>query len=170
MQDLLSAIDDVSKENYVNKDALGAVGASFGGYSVLWLAGNHKGRFKALIDHDGMFNMESWYGTTEEMFFANHDTGGPYWGANPGETWKLDSPHKYVQNWDTPLLVIQGGLDFRVPESEGMQAFQAAQLKGIPSKMLYFPDENHWVLQPQNGILWQREFFGWLDRWLKNKP
>ncbi|MBI5916451.1 MAG: S9 family peptidase [Bacteroidetes bacterium] len=170
MQDLLSAIDDVSKEPYVDKTALGAVGASFGGYSVYWLAGNHQKRFKALIAHDGMFNMESWYGTTEEMFFANHDLETPYWSPSAGETWKLDSPHKYVQNWDTPILVIHGGKDYRVPETEGMQAFQAAQLRSIPSKYLYFPDEGHWVLQPQNSLLWQREFFGWLDRWLKNKP
>ena len=170
MQDLLSAIDDVATEPYVDKDALGAVGASFGGYSTYWLAGNHNKRFKAFIAHCGMFNMESWYGTTEEMFFADHDLEGPYWNPKAGETWQLDSPHKYVNNWDTPLLVIHGGLDFRVPESEGMQAFQAAQLKGIPSKFLYFPDEGHWVMQPQNGLLWQREFFGWLDRWLKNKP
>jgi dipeptidyl aminopeptidase/acylaminoacyl peptidase len=170
MQDLLSAIDDVATEPYVNKDALGAVGASFGGYSAYWLAGNHQKRFKAFISHCGMFNMESWYGTTEEMFFANHDLEGPYWNPNAGETWKLDSPHKYVDNWDTPLLVIHGGLDFRVPESEGMQAFTAAQMKGIPSKFLHFPDEGHWVQQPQNSLLWQREFFGWLDRWLKNRP
>lgn len=170
MQDLLSAIDDVAKEPYVNKDALGAVGASFGGYSVYWLAGNHNKRFKAFISHCGLFNLESWYGTTEELFFANHDLGGNYWQPNLPETWKLDSPHKYVQNWDTPMLVIHGGKDFRVPESEGMQAFQAAQLRGIPSKFLYFPDEGHWVNSPQNSILWQREFFGWLDKWLKNQP
>ncbi|MCB0520242.1 MAG: S9 family peptidase [Lewinellaceae bacterium] len=170
MQDYLSAIDDVSKETYVDKNNLGAVGASFGGYSVFWLAGNHKKRFKAFIAHDGVFNLESMYGTTEELFFVNHDLAGSYWQTPLPETWKLDSPHKYVQNWDTPILVIQGGKDFRVPESEGMQAFQAAQLRGIPSRFLYFPDENHWVLKPQNGILWQREFFGWLDRWLKGKP
>ncbi len=170
MQDLLSAIDAVSQEPYVNKDALGAVGASFGGYSVYWLAGNHNKRFKAFISHSGMFNMESWYGTTEEMFFANYDLKGPYWQNPLPETWKLDSPHKYVQNWDTPILVMHGGKDFRVPETEGMQAFQAAQLRGIPSKYVYFPNENHWILTPQNGILWQREFYSWMDKWLKLKP
>ncbi|TAK40393.1 MAG: S9 family peptidase, partial [Saprospiraceae bacterium] len=170
MQDLLSAIDEVAKEPYVNSDALGAVGASFGGYSVYWLAGNHNKRFKAFIAHDGVFNMESMYLSTEEMFFVNHDLEGPYWQTPQPKTWKLDSPHHYVQNWDTPILVIHGGKDFRIPETEGMQAFQAAQLRGIPSKFLYFPEENHWVLSPQNGILWQREFFGWLDRWLKKKP
>jgi len=170
MQDLLSAIDEVAKEPYVNRDALGAVGASFGGYSVYWLAGNHNKRFKAFIAHDGVFNFESMYLSTEEMFFVNHDLEGPYWQTPQPETWKLDSPHHYVQNWDTPILVIHGGKDFRIPETEGMQAFQAAQLRGVPSKFLYFPEENHWVLSPQNGILWQREFFGWLDRWLKKKP
>ena len=170
MQDLLTAIDEVAKEPYVDNDNLGAVGASFGGYSVYWLAGNHDGRFKSFISHCGLFNLESWYGTTEEMFFANHDLEGSYWQKDLPETWKLDSPHKYVQNWDTPLLVIHGGKDFRVPESEGMQAFQAAQLRGIPSKFLYFPEEGHWVSSPQNSILWQREFAGWLDKWLKVKP
>jgi dipeptidyl aminopeptidase/acylaminoacyl peptidase len=170
MQDLLSAIDEVAKEPFVDNDALGAVGASFGGYTVFWLAGNHEKRFKALISHDGIFNFESMYLSTEEMFFVNHDLGGSFWQTPLPETWKLDSPHKYVQNWDTPILVIHGGKDFRIPETEGMQAFQAAQLRGIPSKFLYFPEESHWVLSPQNGILWQREFFGWLDRWLKGKP
>ncbi|MEK7253188.1 MAG: S9 family peptidase [Bacteroidota bacterium] len=170
MQDLLTAIDTISAEPYVDKDNLGAVGASFGGYSVYWLAGNHNKRFKSFISHCGLFNLESWFGTTEEVFFGEHDLEKPYWDANPGETWKLDSPHKYVQNWDTPLLVIHGGKDFRVPESEGMQAFQAAQLQGIPSKFLYFPDEGHWVTQPQNSLLWQREFFSWFDKWLKGKP
>lgn len=170
MQDLLSAIDDVAKEPYIDKEKLGAVGASFGGYSVYWLAGNHNKRFKAFISHCGLFNLESWYGTTEELFFANHDLGGAYWQPELPETWRLDSPHRYVQNWDTPLLVIHGGKDFRVPESEGMQAFQAAQLRGIPSRFLYFPDEGHWVSTPQNSLLWQREYFGWLDKWLKGKP
>lgn len=170
MKDYLSAIDEVAKEPYVDADNLGAVGASYGGYSVYWLAGNHEGRFKTFISHCGLFNLESWYGTTEEMFFANHDLGGAYWQPNPGETWKLDSPHKYVQNWDTPILVIHGGKDFRVPESEGMQAFQAAKLQGVPSKFLYFPNEGHWVGKPQNSVLWQREFFGWLDQYLKVQP
>lgn len=167
MKDYLTAIDEAVKEPYVDADRLGAVGASYGGYSVYWLAGNHDGRFKTFISHDGLFNLESWYGTTEEMFFANWDIGGPYWEENMKEAYAKNSPHNFVQNWDTPILVIHGELDFRVPVAEGMQAFQAAQLQGIPSKFLYFPDEDHWVLKPQNGILWQREFFGWLDKWLK---
>lgn len=167
MKDLLSAIDDVKKETYVDENRLGAVGASFGGYSVFWLAGNHDKRFKAFISHDGIFNLESWYNTTEEMFFANWDLKGSFWNENRSKTWDTDSPHQYIANWDTPILVIHGGKDFRVPEAESMQAFQAAQLQNIPSQFLYFPEENHWVLTPQNGILWQRVFFEWLDQWLK---
>jgi dipeptidyl aminopeptidase/acylaminoacyl peptidase len=165
MQDYLSAIDDISKESYVDKNRRGAVGASFGGYSVYWLAGNHQKRFKAFISHCGMFNMESWYGTTEEMFFANHDQNGAYWD-NPAPYAK-GSPHHFVKNWDTPILIIHNEKDFRVPLGEGMQAFNAAQLKGIPSRFLYFPDENHHVKKPQNGVLWQRVFFEWLDTYLK---
>jgi len=168
MQDYLSAIDDASKESYVDKDRLGAVGASYGGYSVYWLAGNHNKRFKSFVAHAGLFNLESWYGTTEEMFFANHDIGGAYWDPKLKEEYLKNSPHNFVQNWDTPILVIHGEKDFRVPIGEGMQAFQAAQLKGLQSKFLYFPDEGHWVLKPQNGLLWHREFFNWLDKTLKN--
>ncbi len=166
MQDYLSAIDDVAKESYVDKDRLGAVGASFGGYSVYWLAGNHNKRFKAFISHCGMFNMESWYGSTEEMFFANYDNG-PYWKEENKENYKKHSPHQYVDKWDTPILIIHNELDFRVPLSEGMQAFNAAQQRMIPSKFLYFPDEGHWVNKPQNALLWQQVFFEWLDQWLK---
>ncbi|MBR9921619.1 MAG: S9 family peptidase [Bacteroidetes bacterium] len=167
MDDLLSAIDSLKQKPYIDENRLGAVGASFGGYSVYWLAGNHDKRFKTFISHCGLFNLESWYGTTEELFFANHDLEGPYWQQNLPETYKMDSPHDYVRNWDTPMLVIHNQKDFRVPVSEGMQAFQAAQVQGIPSRFLYFPDEGHWVLKPQNGILWQRVFFDWLDRSLK---
>jgi len=166
MQDLLSSIDDVSKENYVDKDKRGAVGASFGGYSVYWLAGNHQNRFKTFIAHCGMFNMESWYGSTEEMWFANNDNKGPYW-QNPRPSNFDASPHKFVQNWNTPILVIHNEKDFRVPLNQGMEAFTAAQLKGIKSRFLYFPDENHWVTKPQNSVLWQRVFFDWLDAYLK---
>ncbi|HYG15470.1 MAG TPA: S9 family peptidase [Bacteroidia bacterium] len=164
MKDYLSAIDDVSKEKYVNKDKLGAVGASFGGYSVYWLAGNHNKRFKCFISHCGMFNMESWFGTTEEMFFAKNDNG--YYWENTAN-YEKHSPHNYVKNWDAPILVIHNEKDFRVPLGEGMQAFTAAQTLGIPSRFLYFPDEGHWILKPQNSILWNRVFFEWLDKWLK---
>jgi dipeptidyl aminopeptidase/acylaminoacyl peptidase len=167
MQDLLSAIDNLAAEPWVDEQRLGAVGASYGGYSVYWLAGNHNKRFKAFISHCGLFNLESWYGTTEELWFANYDIKGPYWDPKRQADYAKFSPHRYVQNWDTPMMVIHNELDFRVPLSEGMQAFQAAQLRGIPSRFLYFPDEGHWVSKAQNSILWQREFFAWLDQFLK---
>ena len=166
MKDYLAAIDDVAKEPYVDADRLGAVGASYGGFSVYWLAGNHNKRFKAFIAHCGMFNFESWYATTEELFFANHDIGGAYWQKPTPKSYDF-SPHKFVGNWDAPILVIHGGNDFRIPYTEGMQAFNAAQIQGVPSRFLYFPDESHFVAKPQNSILWQREFFRWLDQWLK---
>ena len=166
MKDYLSAIDELAKEPYVDEQRLGAVGASYGGFSVYWLAGNHQKRFKAFIAHCGMFNFESWYGTTEELFFANHDLGGPYWQKPTPKSYDF-SPHNFVGNWDAPILVIHGGNDFRIPYTEGMQAFDAAQIRNIPSRFLFFPDENHFVSKPQNAILWQREFFRWLDQWLK---
>lgn len=167
MRDYLAAIDDVSKEKYVDKDKLGAVGASYGGYSVFMLAGIHENRFKSFIAHCGLFDMKSWYGTTEEMWFANWDLGGSYWENPEHKSYNEYNPSNYVQNWNTPILIIQGGLDFRVPTEQGLQAFKAAQLKGLKSKLLYFPNENHWVLNPHNGLVWQREFFGWLKETLK---
>lgn len=166
MMDYFSAIDALKEEPFIDEDRLGAVGASYGGFSVYWLAGNHDGRFSAFISHCGMFNLESWYGTTEELFFANHDIGGAYWEDPKPHSYSF-SPHKFVGNWDTPILVVHGEKDFRIPYTQGMEAFNAAQLQGIPSRFLVFPEENHWVLTPQNGILWQREFFKWLDKWLK---
>lgn len=167
MNDLLSAIDDVAKEPYVDKDKLGAVGPSFGGYSVYWLAGHHNKRFKTFISHCGVFNLESMYGSTEEVWFSNNDLEGPYWQRPKPKSYEKFSPHNYVQNWDTPILVIHNEKDFRVPLGQGMEAFTAAQLQQIPSRFLYFPDEGHWVLKPQNSILWQRVFFEWLDKYLK---
>ncbi len=169
MKDYLSAIDELAKEPYVNKDKLGCVGASYGGFSVYWLAGNHNKRFKAFIAHDGMFNLEAQYLETEEMWFVNWDLGGPFWDKNNAVAQRsyANSPHRFVQNWDTPILCIHGELDYRIVATQGMQAFNAARLRGIPAQFLYFPDENHWVLKPQNGILWQRTFYNWLDRWLK---
>lgn len=162
MKDYLSAIDAVKQEPYVDANRLGAVGASYGGYSVYWLAGNHGRRFKAFIAHCGLFNLESWYGTTEELFFANWDVGGPYWELPMVSKYAAFSPHHFVQKWNAPILVIHGEKDFRVPVGEGMQAFQAAQVRNIPSRFLYFPEEGHWVQQPQNGLLWHRVFFDWL--------
>jgi dipeptidyl aminopeptidase/acylaminoacyl peptidase len=167
MKDYLSAADEAFKLPYIDRNRMGAVGASYGGYSVYMLAGIHEKRFKTFISHCGLFNLESWYGTTEELFFANWDHKGPYWKAENKENYTKNSPHNYVQNWNTPILVIHGGMDFRVPESEGIQAFQAAQLLGLRSKYLHFPTEGHWVQSPQNGLLWQREFFEWLNTDLK---
>ncbi len=168
MQDYLTAIDEMSKEPFVDSERLGCVGASFGGYSVYWLAGNHEKRFKAFIAHDGIFNLEQQYLETEEMWFVNRDLGGAYWENNPTVRRSYaNSPHRFVDKWDTPILCIHGEKDYRIVASQGMAAYNAAKLRGIPAELLIFPDENHWVLQPQNGILWQRTFFAWLDKWLK---
>lgn len=169
MQDYLTAIDELSKEPFIDENRLGAIGASAGGYAVFYLAGNHDGRFKAFIAHDGIFNEEAQYLETEEMWFENWDKGGPFWEKENkvAQEAYAHSPHKFVQNWDTPILVIHSELDYRVVVTQGMTAFNAAILKDVPAEYLYFPDENHWVLKPQNGILWQRTFFNWLDKWLK---
>jgi dipeptidyl aminopeptidase/acylaminoacyl peptidase len=169
MKDYLSAIDDVAKEPYVNKDKLGCVGASYGGFSAYWLAGHHEKRFKAFIAHDGMFNLPQQYLETEEMWFVNWDLGGAYWEKDNkvAQNSYANSPHLFVDKWDAPILVIHGEKDYRILASQGMAAFNAAVLRGVPAEMLIFPDENHWVLKPQNGVLWQRTFIGWLDKWLK---
>lgn len=166
MKDYLSAIDDVAKESYVDKNRLGCVGASYGGYSVYMLAGIHNNRFKSFIAHDGLFDMKSWYGTTEELWFANWDLGGNYWSKPVPKSYDQFNPSNYIDKWNTPIMVIQGGIDFRVPVEQGLEAFQAAQLKGIKSKLLYIPNENHWVLHAHNGLVWQREFFKWLKETL----
>lgn len=170
MKDYLSAIDDICKEPYVDKDRLGCVGASFGGYSVYWLAGNHDKRFKCFIVHDGIFNTQQQYLETEEMWFPNWDMGSAPWVKPGGEMQKVysESPHMFVDKWDTPILCIHGQKDFRIEYTQAESAFNAARLCGIPAQLLLFPDENHWVLKPQNAILWQRTFFRWLDKWLKN--
>jgi dipeptidyl aminopeptidase/acylaminoacyl peptidase len=169
MKDYLSAIDAVAKEPFVDKDKLGCVGASYGGFSVYWLAGHHEKRFKAFIAHDGMFNLEQQYLETEEMWFVNWDLGGAYWDKKNAVAQRsyANSPHLFVDKWDSPILVIHGERDYRILASQGMAAFNAAVLRGVPAQMLIFPEENHWVLQPQNGILWQRVFKQWLDKWLK---
>jgi len=169
MLDYFSAIDALAKEPFVNKDKLGCVGASYGGFSVYWLAGHHQKRFKAFLAHDGMFNLPQQYLETEEMWFVNWDLGGPYWDkANAiAQRSYANSPHLFVDKWDTPILVIHGEKDYRILASQGMSAFNAAVLRGVPAEMLIFPDENHWVLKPQNGILWQRTYYEWLDKWLK---
>ena len=165
MQDLLSVSDNVAAEPYVDQEKVAAVGASFGGYSIYWLMGHHEDRFNALIAHCGVFNLESMYGSTEELFFVDWDLGGPYWANEQLKSrYQKFSPHQFVQDWDTPLLVIHGQKDFRVPVTQGMEAFTVAQVKNIPSRFLYFPEEGHWVTSPQNSVLWYRVFFDWLTR------
>jgi dipeptidyl aminopeptidase/acylaminoacyl peptidase len=169
MQDYLSTIDDISKESYVDTSRLGAIGASYGGYSIYYLAGIHKGRFKTFISHDGIYDWRSMYGTTEELFFVNWDLGGAYWDKNntvAQKSYHDFNPAEKVGNWDTPIMIIQGGIDYRVPVGQGLAAFQAAQLQGIKSKLLYFPKENHWVLNNENSLIWEREFYKWLKETL----
>ncbi|MBR5395438.1 MAG: S9 family peptidase [Bacteroidaceae bacterium] len=171
MKDYLSAIDDAAENlSYVDKDHMGAVGASFGGFSVYYLAGHHEGRFKCFIAHDGAFNLESMYTETEENWFSNWEYDDAYWNkdqtARARKTYE-NSPHRFVDKWDTPILCIHGEKDYRICATQGMSAFNAARMRGIEAELLLFPDENHWVLKPQNGILWQRTFFAWLDRWLR---
>ena len=169
MQDYLSAIDAIAKEPFVDENRLGATGASYGGYSVYWLAGNHNKRFKAFLAHAGVFNQEAKYLETEELFFANWDMGGPYWDKSNAVAQRTfaNSPHRFVDKWDTPIMITHGELDYRILASQGMMAFNAAQLRGILSRMIIYPDENHWILQPQNAVLFQREFFRWFDEYLK---
>ena len=171
MKDYLSAIDDACDSlPYVDRDHLGAVGASFGGFSVYYLAGHHNKRFKCFISHDGAFNLEAMYTETEENWFSNWEYDDAYWNrdrtANADRTYK-NSPHLAVDQWDTPILCIHGEKDYRINATQGMSAFNAARMRGIEAELLLYPDENHWVLKPQNGILWQRTFFNWLARWLK---
>lgn len=171
MDDYLSAIDDAAENlPYVDKDRLGAVGASFGGFSVYYLAGHHNKRFKCFIAHDGAFNLESMYTDTEEAWFSNWEYDDAYWNQDRTEAAKRtydNSPHRFVDKWDSPILCIHGEKDYRINANQGFGAFNAARLRGIPAELLIYPDENHWVLKPQNGILWQRTYFNWLDRWLK---
>ncbi len=169
MKDYMAAVDAVKQEPYVDEKHIGCVGPSYGGFSTYWLAGNHDKRFAAFIAHAGIFNLEMQYMTTEEMWFANWDMGGAPWEKDNKVAQRTfaTSPHKFIDKWDTPILIIHGELDFRILASQGMAAFNAAKMRGIPTEMLIFPDENHWILRPQNALLWHRTFFGWLDRWLK---
>lgn len=172
IKDYLSAIDAVSKEKYVDINRRGCVGPSYGGYSVYMLAGLHNNRFKTFFAHDGIFDMRSMYGTTEELFFTDWDWGGNYWDKKnliAQRNYTVQNPITYITKWNTPIMIVQGGKDYRVPMEQGLQAFQAAQLRGIKSKLLYLPDENHWVLTPQNALIWQREFFKWLGETLPAK-
>ena len=169
MKDYLAAVDYMKKEPYVDGEYIGAVGASYGGFSVYWLAGNHEGRFKALIAHAGIFNMEAQYLETEEMWFANWDMGGAFWEKDNKVAQRTFacSPHKYVKNWTAPILITAGELDYRILSSQAEMAFNAATLLGVPARMVLYPNENHWILKPQNSLIWQKEFFAWLDKYLK---
>ncbi|MCI9285718.1 MAG: S9 family peptidase [Muribaculaceae bacterium] len=185
MRDYLAAVDYMKQYPYIDPARIGATGASYGGFSVYWLAGNHQKRFAALLAHAGIFNMEAQYLETEETWFANWDMGGGAVNApantadapDYGAFWRKDnaiaqrtfalSPHKFVDNWDTPIMISHGELDYRILSSQGEMAFNAAKLRGIPAEMVIYPDENHWILKPQNAIMWQRLFFRWFDRWLK---
>ena len=169
MKDYFSAVDYMLEKPYIDKDHIGATGASYGGFSVYWLAGHHENRFAALLAHAGIFNSEAQYLETEEMWFANWDFGGAPWDKDNAIAQRTyaNSPHKSVDKWTAPIMITVGEKDYRILASQGMMAFNAAQLRGIPSHMLVFPDENHWILKPQNALLWQREFFKWFDKWLK---
>ena len=170
MSDYLYAIDDISKEPYVDTTKRGCIGASFGGYSVFYLAGIHNNRFKSFIAHDGVFDLRSMMGTTEEIWFTNWDFGGNYWekdNAAVQRSLATANPIDNVDKWNTPILIYQGGKDYRVPIEQGLAAFQAAQLRGIKSKLVYLPDENHWVMSAQNAMVWQREFYKWLKETIK---
>ena len=170
MKDYMSAADFMKNEPYIDPEHMGATGASYGGYSVYWLAGNHNKRFAAFLAHAGIFNLEAQYLETEEMWFVNWDLGGPFWEKDnvaAQHTYATASPHRFVQNWDTPIMITAGELDYRIVFTQATQAFNAAKLRGIPARMVLFPDENHWILKPQNSIVWQREFFAWFDKWLK---
>ena len=170
MDDYLSAIDDISKEKYVDTSKRGCIGASFGGYSVFYLAGIHNNRFKSFIAHDGVFDLRSMMGTTEEIWFTNWDFGGNYWEKNNTVVQRsllTANPIDNVDKWNTPILIYQGGKDYRVPIEQGLQAFQAAQLRGVKSKLVYMPDENHWVMSAQNAMVWQGEFYKWLNETIK---
>lgn len=169
IRDYFSAIDEVAKEPWVDSDRLGCVGASYGGYSVYYIAGHHEGRFKAFISHCGIFDFDSMYGSTEELFFINNDYGGPYWDKDNAVAQRsyANSPHKFVQNWDTPILIITGLKDFRIPYTQSLEAFTGARVQGIPARLVAFENEAHQVFKPQNSLVWNREFFGWLDKYLK---
>ncbi|MCH5221220.1 MAG: S9 family peptidase [Muribaculaceae bacterium] len=169
MQDYLSAVDDLKRESYIDADHIGATGASYGGFSIYFLAGNHDKRFAAFLAHAGIFNIEAQYLETEEMWFANWDMGGAFWEKDNAAAQRTfeNSPHKFVDRWDTPIMISHGEYDFRILASQGMSAFNAAKLRGIPAEMVIFPDENHWILKPQNAVMWQRLFFRWFDKWLK---
>jgi dipeptidyl aminopeptidase/acylaminoacyl peptidase len=167
MEDILAATDELAKEKYVKKDGIAAIGASAGGYAVFWLEGNHNKRFSAFVSHCGVFNVESKYGSTEELFFPNWEFGGPYWEAKNKPNFDKNSPHRYADKWDTPILISTGEKDFRVPFTQSLEAFTVAQVKNIPSKLIIYPTQNHWILKLQEQIVWYKEVFDFLDKYCK---
>jgi dipeptidyl aminopeptidase/acylaminoacyl peptidase len=169
MRDILLATDNFSQRKYIDSNRISAVGASAGGYAAFWLAGNHEGRFSAFISHCGVFNLVSMYGSTEELWFPNWEYGGPYWKKENKKFYDEHSPHMYADNWDTPIMISTGEYDFRVPFTQSLEAYTVAQVKGIPSKLVIFPEENHWILSLHNALLWQHEFFGFLEKYCKEK-
>jgi dipeptidyl aminopeptidase/acylaminoacyl peptidase len=168
-RDLLAAIDDIAKEPWIDNQRLGAAGASYGGFSIYWLAGNHNKRFKAFIAHAGIFDFQSMYSTTEEMFFENWEKGGPFWDKTNKDVQRVfkQSPINFIEKWDTPILITHGEKDYRVPYNQAIEAYNIAQMRGVPSRLIIYPHENHFILKPQNAIVWQREFFAWFDKYLK---
>jgi dipeptidyl aminopeptidase/acylaminoacyl peptidase len=166
MDDLLSAIDAVAAEPYVDAERLAAIGASFGGYSAFWLAGTHEGRFKTFVAHAGIFHLESMVGATEELFFVEHDLGGLYWDSPRPPSYDRFSPHQHAHRWDTPMLITHGELDYRVPLEQGLQAYTALRRQGVEGRLVTFPGEGHWINRPQNSLAWHREVYGWLARFL----
>jgi dipeptidyl aminopeptidase/acylaminoacyl peptidase len=167
MQDILAATDDLCKENYIKKDGLSAIGGSAGGFTTFWLEGNHNKRFKAFVSHCGVFDLESMYGSTEELWFTNWDYAGPYWDKTAKLNYDRFSPHVFADKWDTPILITTGEKDFRVPYTQSLEAFTVAQVKGIPSELIVYPEENHFILHPQEQILWYRQMFNFLDKYCK---
>ncbi len=171
IRDYLSAIDDVAREPWADADRMGCVGASYGGYSVYYLAGCHEKRFKAFIAHCGIYDFDSMYGETEELWFVNNDYGGPYWDPKNATAQRsyANSPHKSAAKWDTPILIVTGEKDYRIPYTQSLEAFTAARVRGIPARLVEFEDEAHQVFKPQNSLVWNREFFGWLDKYVKQE-
>ena len=171
IRDYLSAIDDVAAEPWADRDRMGCVGASYGGYSVYFLAGCHDKRFKAFIAHCGIFDFDSMYGETEELWFVNNDYGGPYWDKTNATAQRsyANSPHRFIDRWDTPILIVTGEKDYRIPYTQSLEAFTAARVRGIPARLVSFEDEAHQVFRPQNSLVWNREFFGWLDKYVKQE-
>ena len=169
MRDYFTAIDTVAREPYVDAERLGATGASYGGFSIYWIAGHHEGRFKALMAHAGIFNLEAQYLETEEKWFANWDMGGAYWDKDNAvaQNTFANSPHRFVDKWTAPILISHGDYDFRIVSTQGMQAFDAAKMRGIPARLVYYPDESHWILKPQNGLLFYHTWFDWMNKYLK---